>query len=293
MSSSGPFSVTAHPYNSPTRHSCAYEIGPRSARNAIVFIGGLGDGPHTVPYVRHLTKHLEDNPKLSYSLFEIRMTSSFIGFGTSSLAKDVADITALVKYLRGLGKEKIVLFGHSTGCQDCLEYTDYSKHSNEPVDGFIMQGPISDRDALDLLMDDPQSSLKLAENWIADGRENDVLPMDKVPALLNAPISAYRFQSLAMKGGDDDYFSSDLDDETVSKFWTRFTKPVLVLHSGNDEFAPPRVDQAALSKKYKDANPLVSQLSGLIPGAGHTVDEPEAQEWLAETVIQFLVSLDK
>ena len=117
MASSGPFPVTAHPYDSPTRHSCAYEIGPKSAHNAIIFIGGLGDGPHTVPYIRHLAKHLEDSSDLSYSVFEIRMTSSFIGFGMSSLTKDVADITALVKYLRGIGKERIVLFGHSTGCQ--------------------------------------------------------------------------------------------------------------------------------------------------------------------------------
>lgn len=88
--------------------------------------------------------------------------------------------------------------------------------------------------------------------------------------------------------GDDDYFSSDLDDETVKKFWGRFTKPVLVLHSAKDEYIPPFVNQEEMNKRYRAQNPLVSELSGLIPGAGHGVDEPEAQEWLAKTVIEFL-----
>ena len=41
------------------------------------------------------------------------------GFGTSSLAEDVEDISALVEYLRSIGKKKIILHGHSTGCQVC------------------------------------------------------------------------------------------------------------------------------------------------------------------------------
>lgn len=117
-SASAPFPVTVHPYPSPkVRQACAYELGPSSARNAIVFIGGLTDGPHTVPYIRTIAGKIEADADVDYSVFEIRMRSSFFGFAWSSLAKDVEDISALVKYLRGLGKQKIILFGHSTGCQ--------------------------------------------------------------------------------------------------------------------------------------------------------------------------------
>ncbi|KAF7543588.1 hypothetical protein G7Z17_g10611 [Cylindrodendrum hubeiense] len=293
MSPSGPFSVVVHPYDSPTRKSCAYEIGPTSARNALVIIGGLGDGPHTLPSIRTMARHLEDAQDSDYSIFEFRMRSSFIGFGTSSLANDVADISALVKYLRGLGKEKVVLLGHSTGCQDCIEYADYAKHGNEPVDAFIMQGCVSDREAFELVMPNPQPSLDLAAKMIAEGRANDVLPMDMIPAVLQAPISAYRFQALTAKGGDDDYFSEDFDDETISKLWGRFQKPVLALHSENDEYVPERVDQAVLNKRYQKASPLVSPLSGVIPGATHTVAEPEAQEWFVKRVGEFLTTLEK
>lgn len=111
------FQVLVHPYRSPARGTCAYEMGNTSSRNAIVFIGGLSDGPHTTPYIRTVARRLEAASELSYSVFEIRMRSSFAVYGTASLKSDVEDISALVKYLRTLGRDKIVLFGHSTGCQ--------------------------------------------------------------------------------------------------------------------------------------------------------------------------------
>ena len=40
---------------------------------------------------------------------------SYSGFGYSSLANDVEDMAALVRYLRGIGKQKIILMGASTG----------------------------------------------------------------------------------------------------------------------------------------------------------------------------------
>lgn len=121
MSPSGTFTTTVHPFESPTPHACAYETGLTNAKNALVFIGGLGDGPHTVPYPRTIAKRLEREPELSYSVFEFRLTSSFSGFGFARLADDVADISALVKYLRSIGKRRVVLLGHSTGCQVCSD----------------------------------------------------------------------------------------------------------------------------------------------------------------------------
>lgn len=121
---SKPFSVTVHPYPSKVKHACAYELGSSQARNALIFVGGLGDGPHTVPYIRTVAAKIEADTGLSYSVFEIRIRSSFCGFGWNNLAKDVQDISSLVKYLRGIGKEKVVLMGHSTGSQVCASYSD-------------------------------------------------------------------------------------------------------------------------------------------------------------------------
>lgn len=65
-----------------------------------------------------------------------------------------------------------------------------------------------------------------------------------------------------------------------------------MLHSGNDEYVPDEVDQAVANKRYQAASSFVSPLSGLIPGASHTVDQPEAQEWFAKRVGEFLKTLN-
>lgn len=118
MATNSTFQVTVHPYeNSHTNGSCAYEQGDASSKNVLLFIGGLTDGPHTTGYIRIVAKALESRRDLNYSVFETRMRSSFQGFGTSSLANDVHDLSCLVKYLRSIGREKIVLMGHSTGTQ--------------------------------------------------------------------------------------------------------------------------------------------------------------------------------
>lgn len=82
-----------------------------------------------------------------------------------------------------------------------------------------------------------------------------------------------------------------MEIEKVNKYWGRFKQPVLALHSEKDEFVPDSIDQKVLNKRYRDANPVVSSLSGLIPNTGHTVLEDEAREWLAKRVIEFLETL--
>lgn len=108
-----------------------------------------------------------------------------------------------------------------------------------------------------------------------------------------ALLTSMRLPELLMENnsGDDDYFSADLEDDKVQKYWGRFKQPALVLHSGEDEFVPSHIDQEALNKRYREASAAVSPLSGLIPGTGHTVRGDEARKWLAERVAQFLLSI--
>lgn len=48
------------------------------------------------------------------------MRSSYSGFGHSSLTNDVEDMAALVRYLRRIGKERVVFMGASTGINPLL-----------------------------------------------------------------------------------------------------------------------------------------------------------------------------
>jgi hypothetical protein len=81
-----------------------------------------------------------------------------------------------------------------------MEYANYTKHNNEPVDGFILLAPVSDRESLEIVCPEYQESLDLATRMIAEGRQDDCLPQDKVPGVLAAPVSAYRLHSLCAKG---------------------------------------------------------------------------------------------
>ena len=93
--------------------------------------------------------------------------------------------------------------------------------------------------------------------------------------------------------GDDDYFSSDLPDETVAAIWGRVKQPILIVPSEKDEFVPPSIDVEKLIARWKSFSDsgIVSEFSGLIPGANHRVDPPESQAWLADRVVKFLGSL--
>ncbi|KAK4129731.1 DUF1749-domain-containing protein [Parathielavia appendiculata] len=286
-----PFPVTVYPFRSPTPGSCAYERGSSSAKNALVFLPGLTSGPHATD-LNFLANMLEQSPSLDYALWEFRMRSSYSGFGYSSLAHDVEDMTALIQYLRAIGKEKIVLMGSSTGCQNCLEYTDRIKYKTPSVDGYILTSPVSDREAAFLFMSPGEldKSVRVAVDMIYDGKKDQPMAQEHLPFIFTTPVTAYRWHSLSAKSGDDDYFSSDLPDSTLAAKFGRVDKPLLFLPAGDDEMVPPTVDRKALLGRWISAcRPgVASELSGFIPEADHVVSRPEAQAWLAERVGGFL-----
>lgn len=93
---------------------------------------------------------------------------------------------------------------------------------------------------------------------------------------------------MPLPSGADDYFSSDLDQDAVSRVWSRFDKPFLVLHSAEDEHVPSHIDKKGIIEGWRKVNARMSSLSGVIPGANHTVDAEESRAWLARTVTEFL-----
>jgi alpha-beta hydrolase superfamily lysophospholipase len=70
-------------------------------------------------------------------------SSSYKGWGTGSIKRDVEEIAKAVQYFRNLKPEgKIVLFGHSTGSQDTMQYLLDMAGGNVPgIDGGVMQAP--------------------------------------------------------------------------------------------------------------------------------------------------------
>ena len=100
---SGPFPVTVHPFESPTPCTCAYEMGSPSSRNALVFIGGLGDGPHTVPYIRTVAHRLGAAAGLIASIaWTGHAASTPHKLGYVHLAADALHLSASAAWIGGL-----------------------------------------------------------------------------------------------------------------------------------------------------------------------------------------------
>ncbi|OWY52798.1 DUF1749-like protein [Alternaria alternata] len=298
------FPVYVHPIppNHPT--ICAYErrhSNSSDCKHAVVFIGGLGSGPHTTHYLGALNAMLEcasqsSTNNVKYNLWELRMRSSYTAFGYGSLKEDGEDVASLVGHLKGIGVEKIVLVGSSSGCQAIMTYVS-TEPAPPPVDGYIMQAPTSDRETAGLLM--PQdllsANLEYAEDLIAKGKEKTIMPASFIPSIITSPVTAYRWYSLASVGGDDDFFSSDLPTSALQFTFGRLDKPMLILTSEKDEMVPLTVDKELLLGRWVKAIPegLASEQSQIITTADHELSEERVARYFVGLVVEFLKELNK
>lgn len=301
------FNLTAFEFTTPSQ--------TRLSPNIILFVGGLGNGLLNIPYLPQLAKAAQyinffDYNDESWSVVQLLLSSSYSGWGTSSLDRDVRQIQRAVEYFRsernGTPRKKIVLMGHSTGCQDAMHYITKARYqSNFPlvaeVDGVILQAPVSDQE--NFRKDDAEFDELVKgvyEEYILQGRENEILPNKYRKMLFNTPVTAYRFYSLTSKRGDDDYFSSYLTDEDYKNTFGKVTTPLLVLYSGSDKFVPEFVNKEELMEKWKQATDpqYWSVHSKIIKGADHDLGEGSDKdvdviEDLLITVADFVGSLLK
>lgn len=267
-----------------------------STHHTILFLAGIGDGYLHVTYPSLISKQLP----AGWSVCEVLLTSSYTGWTTSSLARDADELVKAVEYFRSLpyrsleAGARIILMGHSTGCQICMEYlvgpwkitpVPPATLQRPKVDGVILQAGISDREGLaDIL--EPQvfnAGVKMAKEWILADKGNDILPAEATTRIFGADPSAQRWASLAGKEGDDDYFSSDLGDEALNRTFGEIGArkiPICILLSGSDEHIPAFVDMPQLMRRWKQAvrsaGGIQARESGILEGASHNLNSSPA-----------------
>ncbi|KAK6534500.1 hypothetical protein TWF281_005819 [Arthrobotrys megalospora] len=289
MSATGPrptFVPTSYPgiLHHYTKELTAFEFDSPALRsrdgkpNTLLFIGGLGDNLLTVPYVGDLVK-------TGWSVVQVVISSSASGWGTGTLTRDAKELALCISYFKiQLSRPKVVLLGHSTGCQDILYYLcrlEVSQQADGQLDGAILQAPVSDREALAVIMgkDSYDRSWKHAQRLIKSGRGGDIMPAQITQGVFEAPCTADRWYSLTSPNfdGEDDFFSSDIPEENIDGTFGGVTPagtPLLVVYSGEDEFVPPWVDKEALVGRWvrscvKKGVNLDVRESGVIVGATH------------------------
>jgi hypothetical protein len=86
-------------------------------RNSVIFVGGLSDGLAPIPALPELSAALSALDQ-GWSLIQPVTRSSYLGWTTGDIDRDVEDLITLERYLRDQGGKqggKLVLLGHSTG----------------------------------------------------------------------------------------------------------------------------------------------------------------------------------
>ncbi|EER07192.1 conserved hypothetical protein [Perkinsus marinus ATCC 50983] len=198
----------------------------------LLFMAGLTDGFLRPHYPAMLARR-------GLRVFQVLMHSSYSGYGYSSLDSDVEDMTRALAFLKQhRGIDHVFLLGHSTGCQD--------NHSLPQIRGCILQGAVSDRDAVDFAVkesEEEQESLlrmRTLAMSLLQKEPGQLMPPEASMFTSGHPINASRFASLfCRKGGPDDMFSRDLSDDELEDAVGHMAEgpPVMLLQGLDDEYA--------------------------------------------------------
>lgn len=262
----------------------AFVAGGTSLKKCAILLGGLSDGLLACPYYPALCERLGRD---GWATVQPVLRSSYHAFGFGSLDADVADLRELIASLRGV--DEFALVGHSTGSQIAAHFVAAGGGDGR-VTAVVFQGGVSDRETDDADERKRRAPfLEAAAAAVAAGRGGAFLDRDA----FWAPMTARRYVDLVAVGGADDYFSSDLDAQTLAAKFAGFSATsALVAYSAADEYAPPSVDKAALVGRLCAAlrSGNAGRVAGLlVPGGSHNLStDAAAAPYFVDAVARFL-----
>lgn len=290
---------------------CAFEPAKALVRstkvNTLLWIGGMFDTLGSVSYPFALAQSLG----MEWSLITCSLGSAGMSWGVKSLQTDVEDMAKIIAYIKDKRPGgKIVIMGHSTGCQDCMEYIVGKNMEKRPsVDGIILQAPVSDRDALEneLPQAHKHEADQLALKMCREGHDKDAMPNRLTkPIFGRIAITARRWLDISSPGPDhsgaDDYFSFEHAMERLQGTFGKLppSTPLLILHGGKDESLAPKVAAAkqiqTWSKVVKESGGNVDDTnSGIVEGASHNLNGNPEQvvQDLIRRVLGFISKIDQ
>lgn len=312
--------------------------------HSILFVGGLGDGLATTSYTADMVHALQHTEWSMFALNLTSSYQSWglghLDRDTDEIAQCIRYIKDYKTSKFG-DNGKIVLMGHSTGSQMVLHYLSRpNPHTTNPtfdsdlkhlkrlaLDGAIMQAPVSDRECIKLVCEwgfrgntpaECQAVYQKLENMAKEFASNPdqtfdaLLPISltyQIGYPANTPLSARRFLSLVspespQNPSEDDVFSSDLSDETLTKTFGKIQERGLlknkmaVLYSGADASVPVWVDKAALMRRWQKAADAGGERkiwdeehTAVIPNGSHALsndDQGPCRKFLVEKVLGYL-----
>ena len=248
--------MTSDPRHSPTLGNLwrwnddsglvAFASGDMHSRNKIICIGGLTDGLLACPYTPLITERFCSK---GWGVVQPLFSSSYSGYGTGSLERDSIQISEFILHLREKWScERVVIVGHSTGCQNAVHFAQYGNpNAVAMLVGIALQAPVSDQESA---QQEPGMVEFLA--W-AKSQSQSTAEVDMLMPLEAhyTPITVRRFLSLFDRFGDDDFFSSYFSPQQFAERLGHLAalphlKAVLVAYSMSDQYVPKAIDKNRL-----------------------------------------------
>jgi len=152
-----------------------------------------------------------------------------IGAGYESFKECVFDIDAAVSFLVSKGFSEVIIVGHSTGANKACYYAATQKDGC--VSGVVLAGPISDRCSPQTDKEAYKHNLTTITSLRSEGKGEALLTN-----VSWFPATADRAFSLIAPNTEEDVFNYG-DTANVLSLYAKITKPMLVVFSGNDEYA--------------------------------------------------------
>lgn len=202
-----------------------------------------------------------------------------------------------------------MVMGHSTGCQDVMEYLVGKGEYGGGIEGGILQAGVSDREGWDAIVEGDEElagclkeTVRLAGEMVERGDGDVILAKkgNRVLEMFESPCTAYRAHSLLAVGGDDDYFSTDLPEERLRGTFGKVPKgtKMMFLWGSKDPYVPEGVDKEETlgmwARYVKEGGGEVDEVNGgVVQGATHNLnrDDVEVVQDLVGRVVRFVEGL--
>ncbi len=197
--------------------------------------------------------------------FDKRGKKVFIGTAFEKFTDCVFDINAAINTASGLGYNRIILMGHSTGCQKSVYYLYKTK--DRRVKGLVLLGPVGDYDVLRRDLGKKLSrAVRIAKRMIKEGKT-----AVRTPAWISY-YTPQRFLSYAVPTNPEarifNYDSNLREFKTVKC-------PVLVVFGDKEQWATKPIKEHV--RILKSASKAKSVDASIIKGADHSFTGKEKE----------------
>lgn len=263
--------------------------------HSLVFVPGLTDTIGTIPYLPKLAESIRQH---SFSLVQPQLTCNLSGYGQCTLEGDAQEIAACVSHLRSLPVKRdgrVVLMGHSTGCQDLIAYllsSTRAVNAETRIDGAILQAPVSDREAYE--QDRSKASqqdqahmdreLRNATELVQSGQGAALMPRKDVSSksLPTDPSDPPSSKS-ASQSSDGESKSSGNASAVHSPAMTAYRVWSLRAKGGHDDFFSSDLEDSLITASDPGARTMGRAIHNLKSGvASHTIQNPRILALIGE-----------